>query len=95
MMIIGDGAEISAHDTSFLMPAIRTTARRYIRFCFYKWIQLPKYENRQITSANLEIRAADCKQFHHRQRGGVMNKTKLASFSVNAVKCFFSVGAAQ
>ena len=92
MMITGDRAEIAAYDTSFLY---RDSNHGRIRFCFYKWIQLPKYENCQIKSANLEIRAADCNQFYHRQRGAIMNKPKLASFSVNAVKCFFSVGAAQ
>lgn len=51
---------------------------------------------------NVKLRAqiwkympADCYQFYHRQNGALMNKTKLASFTVNAVKCFFSVGAAQ
>lgn len=92
MMITGDGAEIAAYDTSFLY---RDSKHDSIRFCFYKWIQLPKYANCQIKSANLEIRAADWNQFYHRQRGAVMNKPKLASFSLNAVKCFFSVGAAQ
>lgn len=92
MMIIGDRAEIEAYDTSFLC---REPNGSSIHFCFYKWIQLPKYENCQIKGANLKLRAVDCNQFYHRQRGAVMNKTKLASFSVNAVKCFFSVGAAQ
>lgn len=92
MMITGDGTEIAAYDTSFLY---RDSKHDSIRFCFYKWIQLPKYANCQIKSANLEIRAADWNQFYHRQRGAVMNKPKLASFSLNAVKCFFSVGAAQ
>lgn len=92
MMITGDRAAIAAYDTSFLY---HDSKHGSIHFCFYKWIQLPKYENCQIKSANLEICAADCNQFYHRQRGAVMNKPKLASFSVNAVKCFFSVGAAQ
>lgn len=56
---------------------------------------LPKYEKRQIKSADLEMHAADYYQFYHLQNGALMNKTNLASFTVNAVKCFFSVGAAQ
>lgn len=56
---------------------------------------LPKCEKCQIKSENLEKHAADCYQFYHLQNGALMNKTKLASFTVNAVKCFFSVGAAQ
>lgn len=52
MMITGDRAGIAAHDTSFLH---RDSKPGSIHFCFYKWIQLPKYENCQIKSANLEI----------------------------------------
>lgn len=49
----------------------------------------------KIKKGNLEIHAADYYQFDHLQNGALMKKPKSDSFTVNAVKCFFSVGAAQ
>lgn len=95
-MIIGDSAEIAGYHTSFLYCQ---SNRNNICFVFINVFNYhhhrPKYEIRQIKTVSLEIHAADYYQFDHRQNGALMNKTKLASFSVNAVKCFFSVGAAQ
>lgn len=53
-------------------------------------------KNVELRAQILEIRAAaDFYQFHHLQNGALMNGAKLASFSVNAAECIFSVGAAQ
>lgn len=96
-MIIGDRAEIAGCHTSFLYCQLN---RNNICFCFYKCIQLPPPISQ--TMKDVKLRAQIWKympltviNFIIFGNGALMNKTKLASFTVNAVKCFFSVGAAQ
>lgn len=103
-MITGDSVGIACCHACIFCIACRTV--KISAFGYYKCAQLPsqvlpkKHGKYQIMSTALETQTAEYCQlvfcfFFHFRNGTLMKKMKLASFTVNAVKCLFSVGATQ